>query len=420
MTRKIISFMMVCLLLLSAALPVAALEEPDLTRTGSIRVEMTYQEKPVAGGSLTAYRVAGIHEENGADYSFRLTEEYDTCQVELSNLADAAIAPALQDFIEENNIEGIKMTIDQEGKVLFADLQLGLYLLIQEDPAKGYYPVNPFLVSVPTYQDGTYLYEVDGSPKLALEIDPTPPPPPPPPDLPQTGLQQWPVPLLAIGGTALIVWADAFGSPEGRRKMKRKMGIVLVAAGFVLLCGALGLQLHNRHIQNRAEKSAAAVMPQLVESIYDRKHDAGENETATVPQIYKTQMPAAEIDGETYVGFVGIESLGLELPVTEDWSYKKLLKTPCRFSGDMYTDDLVVMAHNYDRHFGSLKELSPGDAVTFTDMDGTTVDYRVVAVDILERTDVEEMIAGEYDLTLFTCTYGGKSRVTVRCDKVWG
>lgn len=205
MTRKIISFMMVCLLLLSAALPVAALEEPDLTRTGSIRVEMTYQEKPVAGGSLTAYRVAGIHEENGADYSFRLTEEYDTCQVELSNLADAAIAPALQDFIEENNIEGIKMTIDQEGKVLFADLQLGLYLLIQEDPAKGYYPVNPFLVSVPTYQDGTYLYEVDGSPKLALEIDPTPPPPPPPPDLPQTGLQQWPVPLLAIGGTALIV-----------------------------------------------------------------------------------------------------------------------------------------------------------------------------------------------------------------------
>jgi hypothetical protein len=25
------------------------------------------------------------------------------------------------------------------------------------------------------------------------------------------------------------------------------------------------------------------------------------------------------------------------------------------------------------------------------------------------------MTDGEYDLTLFTCTYGGKSRVTVRC-----
>ena len=28
------------------------------------------------------------------------------------------------------------------------------------------------------------------------------------------------------------------------------------------------------------------------------------------------------------------------------------------------------------------------------------------------------MTAGDFDLTLFTCTYGGKSRVTLRCDRV--
>lgn len=200
--------------------------------------------------------------------------------------------------------------------------------------------------------------------------------------------------------------------------MKRKLGIVLIAAGVVLLSGALVMHLHNSRIQHQAEESSAAVMPQLVETIYDRKNEAAENELATVPEIYKTEMPTAEIDGETYVGFVGIETLGLELPVTADWSYNKLLKSPCRFAGDMYTDNLVVMAHNYDRHFGSLKDLRQGDVVTFTDMDGTVVQYAVAAVDILERTEVEEMIAGEFDLTLFTCTYGGKSRVTVRCDKI--
>ena len=40
------------------------------------------------------------------------------------------------------------------------------------------------------------------------------------------------------------------------------------------------------------------------------------------------------------------------------------------------------------------------------------------AVDILDHTAVEDMISGEYDLTLFTCTYGGENRVTVRCDRV--
>ena len=30
-------------------------------------------------------------------------------------------------------------------------------------------------------------------------------------------------------------------------------------------------------------------------------------------------------------------------------------------------------------------------------------------------TSVQEMTDGDWDLTLFTCTVGGKSRVTVRC-----
>ena len=41
--------------------------------------------------------------------------------------------------------------------------------------------------------------------------------------------------------------------------------------------------------------------------------------------------------------------------------------------------------------------------------------YQVEAIDVLEATAVEEMVAGDYPLTLFTCTYGGKNRLTVRC-----
>ena len=75
------------------------------------------------------------------------------------------------------------------------------------------------------------------------------------------------------------------------------------------------------------------------------------------------------------------------------------------------------MAHNYNNHFGRLSQLNIGDSLCFTSMDGVTTHYTVVAKDILAPTAVEEITEGAYDLTLFTCTYGGASRVTVYCDK---
>ena len=91
---------------------------------------------------------------------------------------------------------------------------------------------------------------------------------------------------------------------------------------------------------------------------------------------------------------------------------------PCRFTGSAYTDDLVLMAHNYERHFGRLKDLGVGDAVRFTDMDQNVFSYRVEAVELLQAEDVENMTAGEWPLTLFTCTVGGAYRVTVRCERI--
>ena len=40
---------------------------------------------------------------------------------------------------------------------------------------------------------------------------------------------------------------------------------------------------------------------------------------------------------------------------------------------------------------------------------------QVYGLETLPETAVEEMRAGEWDLTLFTCTYDGRARVTVRC-----
>jgi sortase A len=129
------------------------------------------------------------------------------------------------------------------------------------------------------------------------------------------------------------------------------------------------------------------------------------------------KMTEVEIDGHYYIGCLSIPALELELPIMSDWSYSKLRVSPCRYNGTVRGEDLVLMAHNYKSHFGYISQLKLGDRVVFTDMDGNVTEYKVVGTDVLEPTAVETVTSGDYDLTLFTCTYGGKSRVTVYCDK---
>ena len=78
---------------------------------------------------------------------------------------------------------------------------------------------------------------------------------------------------------------------------------------------------------------------------------------------------------------------------------------------------MVIAGHNYSGHFGTLKNLAPGDALSFTDIDGNVFSYTVVELETLPPYAVEEMTSGDWDLTLFTCTVGGQSRLAVRCKR---
>lgn len=127
------------------------------------------------------------------------------------------------------------------------------------------------------------------------------------------------------------------------------------------------------------------------------------------------EMPTREIEGRTYIGMLEVPALELSLPVMSEWSYPRLKKAPCRYVGSIYSRDMIICGHNYDRHFGRLKELAVGEEVRFTDMDGNVFIYSISGAEQLGKFAVEEMLAGDWDLTLFTCTKGGQSRVTVRC-----
>lgn len=196
--------------------------------------------------------------------------------------------------------------------------------------------------------------------------------------------------------------------------MGRRIGTIFMILGTALIISALSLFLWNRWEDRQAGVSVEKVLPRVLKNIDDS--EGTENENNHPPNADSAEMTGVEIDGCYYIGYISIPDLGLELPVMSDWSYPQLKISPCRYSGSAKTDDLVIAAHNYSRHFGNIGKLSVGDAVYFTDMEGEFSVYEVAEIDILSPADVEEMTDSGYALTLFTCTYGGQSRVTVRCD----
>lgn len=74
--------------------------------------------------------------------------------------------------------------------------------------------------------------------------------------------------------------------------------------------------------------------------------------------------------------------------------------------------------YNYATHFGRIRELSYGDRVIFTDMAGNVFVYEVADMETLRPYEGSQQCKGLWDLTLYTCTFGGEQRMTIRCEQV--
>ena len=133
---------------------------------------------------------------------------------------------------------------------------------------------------------------------------------------------------------------------------------------------------------------------------------------------FNVEMPEKEVDGNTYIGTITIPALSLELPVLSSWSEAGLWISPARYSGSAYTDDMILCAHNSYSHFGYLYRLNTDDAVIFTDVDGNMFEYALFEKLVIDENDVEQLKEGDWDLTLFTCTFDGLQRRVFRFDRI--
>jgi len=207
---------------------------------------------------------------------------------------------------------------------------------------------------------------------------------------------------------------------------KKTLSKIFMTLGLLLLFAAAGVSGYNIIEERNADAESAIVLNHVAEIIPEgvtRK----DNEAIEDPEEWEIpayvldpnrEMPTVEVEGYQYIGVLEVPSIELELPIMSTWDDTKLKITPCRYKGSAYQNNLIIAGHNYRSHFNPLKKFVGGEEVIFTDVEGNRFAYVVGDVETMKGTEVERMEAGDWDLTLFTCTYNGQSRFALRCDLV--
>lgn len=221
--------------------------------------------------------------------------------------------------------------------------------------------------------------------------------------------------------------------------MRKWIRILLIVTGTMLILSALFLCLYNINESNKAYEQSQKVLSELKQLIPEpvpqeesekadnKKDEIIQNPADDLFAAYEDKEEEIEkaqpmlINGGYYCGFITLPSLNLELPVADGWSYQALKNSPCRYSGSAEEDNIIIAAHNYNTHFGRIGTLNSGDEIVFTDTNGEVHRFEVNNTQYIDGYDKEGMFSGnedEWDITLFTCTLNGVSRVTVRGSRI--
>lgn len=253
--------------------------------------------------------------------------------------------------------------------------------------------------------------------------------------LPESGILKLEFILLGVG-LLLVV----FGGVKMIRTKNKLSAAISICSSVVLAIGC-GLFLYheilNRVVDIKGKEIVSTIQKQQEEMDEHKNVGVSTQAFATPTQKIEdleSQIVAQEtskegeseiltpllmpIDGRDYIGIVEISSRNISLPIAAEYSDADMKNTPCLYYGSVDLDNLVIVGHNYDSQFGKLNYMKAGEQVSIQLVDGRRFDYQVIAIEVLTPEDVDKMIEGDWDMTLFTCNYVGDKRVAVRCKYV--
>ena len=189
-----------------------------------------------------------------------------------------------------------------------------------------------------------------------------------------------------------------------------KFSKYLIILGILCILLSITLYIKNKYQELDTGKKSKEIL-----DIIETKINVSDKEEIKS----NTEDLVLNISGYDYIGVISIPSLNIKLPIMRETDYDRLAISPCKYYGNINTNDLVLCAHDYVNQFGKISNLKEDDIVIITDVLGNNYVYKVVLNEELNPTDITNMIDSPFDLTLYTCSYGALKRITVRCNRIY-
>lgn len=247
----------------------------------------------------------------------------------------------------------------------------------------------------------------------------------------------------------ILVTEKLYVTPELKRK-KRIYKIELFLSVF-LICLLFSYYIYAEYDRNKSEEVSKEILAEIKEQVDTTvKKDENDkivvilevpgtqedNEDKTENQNNnQTKTNNTKIDTKTYTSKDGVKytteailkipKINIEYPVLSATSDALLFVSLNKYWGPQPNEvgNYCIVGHYYEngKMFGKLHKLKNGDKAELTDLSGNTLTYQVYNKYVVEPTDTRctsQLTDGRKELTLITCTNGGKQRLVVKLRQV--
>ena len=250
----------------------------------------------------------------------------------------------------------------------------------------------------------------------------------------------------------ILVTEKLYVTPELKRK-KRIYKLELFLSVF-LICLLFSYYIYAEYDRNKSEEVSKEILAEIKEQVDTTvKKDENDkivvilevpgtqedNEDKTENQNNnQTKTNNTKIDTKTYTSKDGVKytteailkipKINIEYPVLSATSDALLFVSLNKYWGPQPNEvgNYCIVGHYYEngKMFGKLHKLKNGDTAELTDLTGNTITYQVYDKKVVEPTDTSctsQLTARNMqkrELTLITCTNGGKQRLVVKLREI--